>query len=707
MVRFSIKSMFFSFFLLVGGMILMVAGSASAASIARYMEKLDRGLIAVQSGTGTFLSWRLFGTDPQDNTFGFNVYKGTTKLNTSVITNATCYQDNSSGSGTYTVKPVTGSTEGAASEDALVITGGYVNIPLTAPAGTIANDCSIGDLDGDGQYELVLKWEASNGRDNSQAGVTNDVWLEGLKINPPKEMWKIDLGPNIRGGAHYTQHLVYDCDGDGKAEVAVKTAPGTKDGTSSYLKTGPAAGATDNTTKYANSDGYILTGPEYYTIFEGATGKELVTVNYNPPRGTVSAWGDSYGNRVDRFLSTVAYVDGERPSFCPCRGMYTRTTIWAVDWRDGKLTTKWFYDTDVSGSGKDGKANSTYMGQGAHNIRAADVDGDGCDEFIEGACVIDHDGKGLNNTGLGHGDALHCSDMDPDRPGLEVFMPHEAPSKNGGIAASFRDAATGKIYWTDPGTGDNGRGCCGPMTAGVKGWQMWSGAGGLWDVNHKSVGSKPGSTNFTMWWGADLTRAEENGTSITPGLTTTGMTSCNGTKSTPCLTADIFGDWREELVLATSANNALHIYTTTTPTTNRLYTLMHDGGYRISVSSEQAAYNQPPEPGIYIGPSMTLPQAKPNIKYYDGSSVSADIMPAHVFAQTPVNFAIKVIGNRTTDLPVQFNGMLKMMTVYDCSGKLIHKAVIRNNAINLQRDFGMSNGVYMVRVNEKVVSERE
>jgi rhamnogalacturonan endolyase len=276
-------------------------------------------------------------------------------------------------------------------------------------------------------------------------------------------------------------------------------------------------------------------------------------------------------------------------------------------------------------------------------------------------------------------------------------MPHEGASKNGGIAASYREAATGKIIWTDPGSGDNGRGCCGPMTAGVRGWQFWSGAGGLWDVSHKSVGSKPSSSNFTMWWGADLTRAAENGTSISPGLTTTGMTSCNGTKSTPCLTADIFGDWREELVLATTGSTALHIYTTTTPTTNRLYTLMHDGGYRISVSSEQAAYNQPPEPGIYIGPTMTLPLAKPKIKYYDGSIVSADL-PVHVYSQTPVNASLKVYGNKSFALPMNLNGMVKSVAIYDISGKLIQKTIVKKDNLNLQKDFGIANGLYMVKV---------
>ena len=684
------------------GMVFMTAGSASAASMARYMEKLDRGLIAVQSGTGTFLSWRLFGTDPQDNTFGFNVYKGSTKLNTSVIANATCYQDNSSGTGTYTVKPVTNGVEGEASEQAIVITGGYLNIPLTKPSGCTANDCSIGDLDGDGQYEIVLKWDAANAQDNANAGTTGDVYLEGLKLNG-KSLWRIDLGPNIRAGAHYTQFLVYDFDGDGMAEVACKTAPGTKDGTSSYLKMGPAAGA-DNTVKYANSSGYILTGPEWYTIFSGKTGAELTTVNYKPQRGTVSAWGDSYGNRVDRFLASVAYLDGERPSAIPCRGYYTRSTLWAVDWRDGKLTERWYFDTDSAGTAKDGKALSTYKDQGCHSLRQGDVDGDGFDEIVYGACTIDHDGKGLYNTNLMHGDALHLAAMDPDRGGMQVWQVHESVGQNGGIGASFRDAKAGTIYWTDPSTTDNGRGCCGPMTAGVKGWQMWSGRGGLWNVSHQSVGTMPSSDNFTMWWGADLTRAAENGTAISPGLSTTGMASNNGTKSTPCLTADIFGDWREELVLRTSGDDALHIYTTTTPTTNRLYTLMHDAVYRVSVATENVAYNQPPEPGIYIGPSMTLPQAKPNIKYY-GVAIGVKQQSKAFYGPTPINYSMKVFGNRLIALPVQFNGMPKLITVYDCSGKLMHKAIVKSNAVNLQKDFGVPNGVYVVRVNEKVVSE--
>jgi rhamnogalacturonan endolyase len=430
-------------------------------------------------------------------------------------------------------------------------------------------------------------------------------------------------------------------------------------------------------------------------------------------------WNDQTGNRQDRFLGCVAYLDGERPTAVPCRGYYTRSCLWAVDWRNGKIQDRWFFDTDSSGNGKDGKplksktptSGDGYETMGCHSLREGDVDGDGFDEIVYGAMTVDHDGKGLYSTGLRHGDALHLADMDPDRPGLEVWQVHEetgaAPNGNGGIAASFRDAKDGKIIRQDNATGDNGRGCCGPLTAGVKGWQFWSGAGGLWDVSHKSVGSKPGSTNFTMWWGADLTRSTEDGTSISPGLSTSGMASCNGTKSTPCLTADLFGDWREELVLRTSGNDALHIYTTSTPTTNRIYTLMHDPVYRMSVCSENAAYNQPPEPGIYIGPSMTLPLAKPSIKYYSGiPDYSATQQPKAYSGPTPINYSQKVFGDHAIVLPVRYTGIAKLVTVYDCAGKLVHKAIVKNNTVDLQRDFGMSNGIYMVRVNEHNVAEK-
>ncbi len=629
---------------------------AGAASAQRYMEELDRGLVAVKSGSGYFLSWRLFGTDPQDTTFGFNVYRGTTKLNATVITDSTNYQDTAGGTGTYTVKAVTNGVEGETSAPAIVIDNAYLNIPITPPPnGTnaggqsysySANDASIGDLDGDGQYELVLKWDPSDAKDNEMSGYTGTCILDGYKLDGTK-MWRIDLGKNIRAGAHYTQFLVYDFDGDGMAEVAMKTAPGTKDGTGNFLKTGDAAGA-DNTASYISTSGAttgkITSGPEWYTVFAGKTGAELATINYQPGRGAVGVWGaiqgiaspagdlgwgdDTVCNFVDRHLASVAYLDGERPSLIPCRGYYWRTSLWALDWRDGKLTQRWLFDTAAvkGATGKDGKllqSSQGYESQGSHSLRQGDVDGDGFDEIVYGSMNVDHDGQGLCSTGLRHGDALHMTDIDPNRPGLEIWMVDEQTSENGGISTHYEDAKDCSIIWEQKGTGDNGRGCTGPLIAGTTGWQMWSGAGGLYDASFKTVGSVPGSDNFTIWWGAELNRFLENGTSITPygtgggtGLNASGCTSNNGSKSDPALTADIFGDWREEVVYRTTGNDALRIYTTTTPTTHRLYTLMHDPIYRMSVATENVAYNQPPEPGIYIGPNMTLPETKPSIKYY-------------------------------------------------------------------------------------------
>jgi rhamnogalacturonan endolyase len=593
----------------------------------RYMEKLTRGLVAVKSGSGYFLSWRLFGTEAGSD-IAFNVYRGTTKLNASPITNATNYQDTAGGTTDYSVKAVVGGQEQAASAVEHVMAQNYISIPLQNSSGYTAGDASTGDLDGDGLYEIVVKEEKAP-KDNAYPGVSGSTKLAAYTL-AGKFMWRIEVGVNIREGAHYTQFMVYDLDGDGIAEVAIKTAPGTKDGTGSFLKTGPAVGA-DNSVNLVNADGKILTGPEWYTIFNGKTGAELVTVEYKPLRGAPGVWGavagiadandmgwgdDTNGNFVDRFTASVVYIDGERPSVVPCRGYYWRTACWALDWRGGKLTERWLFDTVTGGVGKDGKkyqSSQGYQSQGAHSIRQGDVDDDGFDEIVMGQSVIDHDGVGLYSTGLRHGDAFHMGAFDPVRGGLQVYMVHEQVVSNGQIGADFHNAKTGEVYWTDKGTSDVGRGCAAPIT-NTKGWQFWSGVGGPWDVNHKSAGSKPSSQNFAIWWGADLLREPQDGATFN-GLSASGCSGNNGSKNTPGLNADLFGDWREETVL--TCGNELRVYTTTIPNNNRLYTLMHDPIYRLSVATENVAYNQPPEPGIYIGYGMTLPQPKPNIKYYN------------------------------------------------------------------------------------------
>nr|WP_211084272.1 rhamnogalacturonan lyase [Paenibacillus xylanexedens] len=578
------------------------------------MEYLDRGVVAVKTGTGVFVSWRLLGTEGSN--VSFNVYRDGTKVNATPITNSTNLQDASgTSSSKYTVRAVVSGTEQAASAAASVWGNNYLSVPLSVPAGGTtpdgvaynysANDASAGDLDGDGEYELIVKWDPSNSKDNSQSGYTGEVFIDAYKLNGTR-LWRISLGKNIRAGAHYTQFMVYDLDGDGKAEVAMKTADGTKDGTGVVIG--------DASKDYRNSSGYVLSGPEFLTVFNGQTGKALSTVNYEPARGNVSDWGDNYGNRVDRFLAAIAYLDGERPSLVMARGYYTRTVLVAYNWRNGQLTKQWTFDSNTSG-------NSGYAGQGNHNLSVADVDGDGKDEIVYGAMAVDDNGKGLYTTGLHHGDAMHLSDLDPDRSGLEVFQVHETPS-NAGV--EFRDAGTGQLIWGVKTTKDIGRGMAADIDPRYKGAEVWA-DGSLYTAKGQKLGTTlPSSTNFGIWWDGDLLRElldsnridkwnYANSTTMNL-LTASGVSSNNGTKSTPNLQADLFGDWREEVVWRTNDSSALRIYTTTAVTDKRIYTLMHDPVYRLGVAWQNVAYNQPPHTGFYLGEGMSTPPV-PNIRY--------------------------------------------------------------------------------------------
>ncbi|MEK3706034.1 rhamnogalacturonan lyase [Paenibacillus sp. FSL R7-0198] len=584
------------------------------AAGARQMEYLDRGVVAVKTGTGVFVSWRLLGTEGSN--VSFNVYRDGTKVNATPITNSTNLQDASgTSSSKYTVRAVVSGTEQAASAAASVWGNNYLSVPLSVPAGGTtpdgvaytysANDASAGDLDGDGEYELIVKWDPSNSKDNSQSGYTGEVFIDAYKLNGTR-LWRISLGKNIRAGAHYTQFMVYDLDGDGKAEVAMKTADGTKDGTGVVIG--------DASKDYRNSSGYVLSGPEFLTVFNGQTGKALSTVNYEPARGNVSDWGDNYGNRVDRFLAAIAYLDGERPSLVMARGYYTRTVLVAYNWRNGQLTKQWTFDSNTSG-------NSGYAGQGNHNLSVADVDGDGKDEIVYGAMAVDDNGKGLYTTGLHHGDAMHLSDLDPDRPGLEVFQVHETPS-NAGV--EFRDAGTGQLIWGVKTTKDIGRGMAADIDPRYKGAEVWA-DGSLYTAKGQKLGTTlPSSTNFGIWWDGDLLRElldsnridkwnYANNTTMNL-LTASGVSSNNGTKSTPNLQADLFGDWREEVVWRTNDSSALRIYTTTAVTDKRIYTLMHDPVYRLGIAWQNVAYNQPPHTGFYLGEGMSTPPV-PNIRY--------------------------------------------------------------------------------------------
>ncbi|KAB8128074.1 hypothetical protein F9U64_16780 [Gracilibacillus oryzae] len=602
------------------------AESPVTYTIKRQMEQLDRSLIAVQSNNGVYLGWKVLGTDPKD--VKFNIFRDGRKINKKPIEDSSNYFDpDGTTDSTYQVKIIKGSGD-KVTKEVNVLSENYLSVALDKPAGGTtpdgveytysANDASVGDVDGDGEYEIILKWDPSNSKDNSQSGYTGNVYLDAYELDGTK-LWQIDLGRNIRAGAHYTQFLVYDFDGNGKSEVVMKTADGTVDGTGNVIG--------DADADWRNSSGYILQGPEFLTVFEGETGKALSTVDYTPGRGNVNDWGDDYGNRADRFLAGVAYLDGERPSIIMARGYYTRAVLAAYNWRDGELTHEWTFDSDEDG-------NEAYAGQGNHSLAIADVDRDAKDEIVYGAAVIDHDGTGLYSTRWGHGDAQHVSDLDPNRPGMEIFQVHE--DKSIPIGYGIRDAETGeKIFGVDL-RSDVGRGLAADIDPRYDGAEFWantswneSSGNGLHAVDGQLITkNKPRSTNHAVWWDGDLGRElldhtfdsgsdphgigridkwDYESETLINLLTPEGTRTNNWTKGNPSLQADILGDWREEVIWPSSNSEELRIYTTTDITEEKIHTLMHDPVYRLSVAWQNVGYNQPPHTGFFLGYNMSEP----------------------------------------------------------------------------------------------------
>lgn len=606
------------------------SSEASAAPAARQAERLDRGVVSVHNGSGNLVSWRWLASDPTN--VAFNVYRGGTKVNASPVAGSTNYfHPGAPNSADYTIRAVVGGVEQGDSAHAVQFRAGYKDVPITPPAGGSdftyeANDASVGDLDGDGALDFVLKWQPTNAKDNAQSGVTGNTVIDGVTLDGTR-LWRIDLGKNIRAGAHYTQFQVFDLDGDGKAEVTMKTADGTVDGVGTVIG--------DARADYRNSSGYVLTGPEFATVFNGATGAAVDTTDYIPARGDVGSWGDAYGNRVDRFLAGVAYLDGEKPSVLFSRGYYTRTVIAAYDFDGTNLTSRWTFDSDEAGD--------QYRGQGNHQFSVADVDNDQKDEIIFGSMTVDDDGTALHNTRLGHGDALHVSDFDPTRPGLEVFAAHEDIGASKGAGATYRDAATGEVLWSIPATRDTGRAAMAdidPRHPGAEGWAV--GGDAAWNSRVGQVRSSDGqllseqipAANFLTWWDGDLLReiTDHDWTEATrtgvptiskwiPETATSeviyradGTLTSNDTKGTPALQADLFGDWREEIVTRTDDSTALRIATTVNVTDHRLRTLQSDPVYRLGVAWQNTSYNQPPHTSYFLGEGMEQPAA-PSIAY--------------------------------------------------------------------------------------------
>lgn len=595
-----------------------------AASGNCVVEYLDRGITAVSTGSGMLVSWRFLANDSENAEF--KLYRDNTLIYTSSAGKATCYLDKSgSAKSKYRVDTLNDGKVISSSECSMISENYYFDIPLTPPTASDCtyspNDCSVGDVDGDGVYELFLKWDPSNSKDNSQKGKTGKVYIDCYKLSG-KRLWRIDLGYNIRAGAHYTQFYVADFDLDGKAEMTCKTADGTVDGTGKTIG--------DGSKNYRNSSGFIITGPEYYTLFDGATGAALDTIDYEPGRGNTNAWGKSSDstNRVDRFWGTVAYLDGVHPCVVAGRGYYGRMTATAYTVKNKKLQKLWLFDTGTSSS-------TPGYGDGNHNSMAADVDGDGKQEIITGSTCIDDNGKLLWCLNKGHGDAMHVGDLDPNNPGIEAWICHE--DKPYGV--SLVDCDTGKIIFHNDGSGDTGR-CCGDnIWAGNPGAELWGnkesdGSTPVKNVKGETLSCRRPAINFLSYWDGDLEREILDGYTDSPAtiskmnakgtldtlLTTDGYYTCNTTKGTPCLSADIFGDWREELIVRAADSKSVRIYTTTYTTDYRITTLMHDVQYRTQVSAQNTAYNQPPHISYYLGSEKGVPERE-RVKVLDQGEV--------------------------------------------------------------------------------------
>jgi fibronectin type 3 domain-containing protein len=584
----------------------------------RQVESIDRSPVAVDVDGGVYLGWRKLGNDPAD--VSFNVYRDGRLI---AQTAGTSLTDADGGAGSaYYVAVVEDGAEVEYTELFTPWTEQYVDIDMNRPAdGTNQsgdyfyrpNDATVADLTGDGKYEIIQKWEPSNAQDNSRGGFTGNVYIDAYTLDG-EQLWRIDLGRNIRAGAHYTSLIAYDFDGDGRAELALKTGDGTVDGVGNVIG--------DADADHRNASGYILTGPEYFTVFDGLTGAALDTVDFRPERGNMCDWGDCYGNRGDRLMAAVAYLDGEGASIVTSRGIYTKSVITAWDWDGESLEQRWEFNSVMWGP--------QYGGQGNHQLSIADVNGNGYDDIVYGALTLGHDGRPLYSSELGHGDALHVSDFTNDGK-LEIFSPFECMSCSGNIGAAMRDAETGDIIWSMPGTRDIGRAACGDIDPRHPGVECWANTRtGEWDSKDGQLRAADGtliqtgipSANHMIWWDGDLGREildhefnEADYVPIYPYIaewdyengvqneifTPEDVHSNNGTKGNPVLTADLFGDWREEVVWRKADNTGVRIFTTVIETEYSMPTLMHDPQYRMAIAWQNESYNQPPWPSFYIG----------------------------------------------------------------------------------------------------------
>lgn len=605
----------------------------------RAMENLDRGLVAAKIANGVYVNWRITGQEW--NGVSYNIYRDGTKINVSPITGASNFIDASGTlSSKYKVTAIVDDVEQTPSKEVDVLPQAQINITLEEIPKIAGvpdsyydlyriNDITAADLDGDGEYELIVKrvnegYDSSNPFENKYYTLFDAYKLDGTFL------WRIDVGPNLFHNVEITV-IAYDFDSDGKAEVVMRTSEGTVDGLGNVIgDLGNAAGEAipDGKTNYRdklqnNGQWFEYEGPEYLSLFDGETGEMLDRIDHIA-RQPVSQWGAAgtqaggLAHRATKFFYGAPYLDGKKPSLFISRGIYHRIKMAAYDIVNKEFQPRWTWDS--------ASETGTYAGQGNHNYSIADVDNDGRDEIVYGSMTIDDDGTGLYTTGLGHGDALHVGDFDPFRKGLEVFACLENSPYYG---TTFRTAEDGTILLQYIAGRDTGRSMAANVSNDYKGAELWPSQNGVFSASQREEISLPGgySTNFRIFWDGDLleelvdhnwngtTRKGEGvvqkliGNSWQNVLTTTGYFSCNDTKGTPCLQADLFGDWREELIFRSDDDKSIAIFFTTDYTEHRIYTLMHDMQYRQAIAWQMCGYNQPPHTSYFLGDKegITIP----------------------------------------------------------------------------------------------------
>ena len=575
----------------------------------RPMEYLDRGLVALEIEGGVFLSWRMLGTDKPE--IGFNLYRNAMKLNADPIFETTNHVDsNGKSDDKYVVETLLPDGKTEKSEEVAVwsrkaptneearkrrrpgVPFKEIPIPESPEGEYTPGDMSVGDLTGNGRYELVFLWEGT-------APYLEAVDLEG------KSFWRISCGPNVTYNG--MPFLVYDLDGDGKAEVVTVTAPGTKDGKGNFLCKGPAANI-DHSKILERKSGRLVEDPAFITVFDGETGEERVTTTFWPPIGPESdlmkTWGDNYGHRAGGIKAAVLYHKELGPLTVYSRGIYTRIAMGAYTFDGRELKRVWTFDSDEE-SGR----YLDYRHMGNHSVAVGDVDGDGSDELMYGACAIDHDGKGLYTTGMGHGDSHALGDLDPDNPGLEFFQGHE--NKTYGV--SMRAAGTGKILWEVRNAADVGRAWAADVDPKYRGAECVSSATPDFDCKGNEIPTKYDAYSQPVYFDGRVQRALRNRNTVNGegGRILTawhfGASTVHSTKHDANLVADILGDWREEIIFLRHDKRAFLLFSTWIPTERKNYTLMHDPTYRMNIVVQNVGYNQPAHVGYYFAEGMPVP----------------------------------------------------------------------------------------------------